>query len=89
MVKRDRLYIVREWEKAPTIDITSLNMTYDCRFQLKNAPIGKTMCAVGKQYWPWIKPYVTQTHLPYQVFLSLPVVPTAEGVFPLDVYQYL
>lgn len=74
MEHHTKMYIVREWDKCPHERITFANMIYDHRFNLTSLAIGKTLEPVGKKYWPHIKPFVGESHLPYQVFLSLPII---------------
>jgi tRNA(Ile)-lysidine synthase len=74
MEHHNKMYVLREWLKCPHECITSTDMTYDHRFNLTPLPIGKTLEPVGKKYWPQIKPLVMGSSLPYQVFLSLPIV---------------
>ncbi len=74
MEHHNKVYVVREWDKCPHERITCSNITYDHRFNLTSLPIGQTLEPVGKKYWPQIKPLVKGSTLPYQVFLSLPIV---------------
>ncbi|QOL19780.1 tRNA lysidine(34) synthetase TilS [Candidatus Bodocaedibacter vickermanii] len=74
MEHHTKLYVVREWDKCPHERITCSNITYDHRFNLTSLPIGKILEPVGKKYWPQIKPLVSESPLPYQVFLSLPII---------------
>jgi tRNA(Ile)-lysidine synthase len=74
MEHQHKVYVLREWEKCPNVCITSTEMTYDHRFNLTSLPIGKTLEPVGKKHWPQIKPLLKESLLPYQVFLSLPIV---------------
>lgn len=74
MEYHEKVYVVREWDRCPHELITSANMMYDHRFNLEHLPIGKTLEPVGKKHWTQIKSLVNQSSLPYQVFLSLPIV---------------
>lgn len=74
MKQKQKLYIVREWDKCPKLPIDTESMTYDNRFQLNDLPFGKTLEPVGKKYWPLMKSMVCPAPFPYQVFLSLPVI---------------
>jgi tRNA(Ile)-lysidine synthase len=79
MEHKHKVYVLREWEKCPHECITSTEMTYDHRFHLTSLPIGKTLEPVGKKHWPQIKPLMKESSLPYQVFLSLPIVTSTCG----------
>jgi len=81
--------LVREWDKCPQQDITSTQTLYDHRYVLKDLPVGEILQPISKKYWPLLKPIVTKKHLPYQVFLSLPLVLINKEVVWLDVYKAL
>lgn len=74
MAHQNKLYILREWSQCPHEEIPSSKMTYDHRFTFDSLPIGKTLEPIGKKYWPQIKSLVNESHLPYHVFLSLPII---------------
>lgn len=68
------LYIMREWDKCPTEVIPAPEHVYDHRFTLTGLPVGETFIPIGKEHWPKIKPIFRSSSLPYQVFLSLPII---------------
>jgi tRNA(Ile)-lysidine synthase len=83
----NKLYSVREWQECPTEMITHSNMVYDHRFTLTNLPLNEKIIPVGKEHWAKVKLYVKELHLPYQVFLSLPIVIKNNEVVWLGVYN--
>jgi hypothetical protein len=74
MQHKGKIIVVREWDKCPTETLTALPVIYDHRFKLTSAPIGVQIRAIRKELWPLFKHQFDTPDIPYQVFLSLPIV---------------
>jgi len=74
MKYQENLYVMREWDKCPTDVISSASHIYDHRFSLTNLPCGETLTSIGKKHWPQVKSSFQSFCLPYQIFLSLPII---------------
>jgi tRNA(Ile)-lysidine synthase len=74
MKYQENLYVMREWDKCPTDVISTASHIYDHRFSLTNLPCGETLTSIGKKHWPQVKSSFQSFYLPYQIFLSLPII---------------
>lgn len=74
MYYKGQLIVVREWDKCPTETVISQPMTYDHRFKLSTLPIGVKIRPMGKELWSLFKHQFETPNIPYQAFLSLPIV---------------
>lgn len=74
MKYKDGLIIVREWGKCPSETIVSNHILYDHRFKLTSVPVGSRIRPINQELWPLFKYQFHTTEIPYQVFLSLPVI---------------